>query len=286
LIRRLFLLLAVAALSPAMAHAAAGSGEPIVLGQSYALESATLGGERRINVALPASYASDTDRRYPVLYLLDGGVDQDFVHIVGTSLLGALWGRQAEVIVVGIESVDRRRELTGSADDPELKARYPTAGHAAEFRRFLREEVKPFVAAHYRTSGENGVIGESLAGLFIAETWLREPDLFGSYAAISPSLWWDKAALAEQAPGLIGRAQAGHRLLVVAENEGPDLRAPVDRFVAALGDASGWCYASQQAYGHATVYHATSPMALQFLFPPAEEPGPRLGFAIECAKSN
>src|SRR5690349_13606477 len=165
-----------------------------------------------------AGYATSA-RAYPVLYLLDGGLDQDFVHIVGTSQLGGAWGRQQEAIVVGIESKDRRSELVGPTRDPALLAKYPTAGHSAEFRRFVRQSVKPFVAAHFRTNGQDGVIGESLAGLFVVETWLREPDLFGAYAAISPSLWWDGEALTREAAALVGPRQAGKRLYLATANE-------------------------------------------------------------------
>jgi predicted alpha/beta superfamily hydrolase len=153
------------------------------------------------------------------------------------------------------------------------------------FRAFLRDELKPMIAARYRTNGHDGVIGESLAGLFIAETWLREPGLFESYAAVSPSLWWDKEALSREAASLIGPRQAGHRLLLETASEGADMQVPVDRLVAALGGAKGWCYAPHADLTHATIYHAVSPTALQFLFPPATAPDPQTGFEIRCART-
>ena len=129
------------------------AGQPIVVGQSYTLDAPTLGDARTINVALPAGYADHPERRYPVLYLIDGGVDQDFVHIAGTVQLGAIWGRMDDAIVIGIASKDRRRELAGPTSDPRLLAQYPTAGDSALFRAFIRDDLKPWVAAHYRTDG-------------------------------------------------------------------------------------------------------------------------------------
>jgi len=279
-IRSLFLLAAMLIATPVSAQ----TGEPITLGESFTLDSSVMGTARTINVYLPPSYAEEPERHYPVLYLLDGGVDQDFVHVVGTTILGSLWGRSSQAIVVGVASVDRRSELTGSADDPALAERYPTAGHSDVFRRFLRDEVKPFVAARFRTNGDDAVIGESLAGLFIAETWLVEPDLFGSYAAISPSLWWDKEALSHRAASLVGGAHQGRRLLVIAENEGAEYRVPVDRFVGALSAADAWCYIPRDDLNHANIYHAVTPTALQFLLPPAQPPEPSFGFTIDCAR--
>ena len=59
------------------------------------------------------------------------------------------------------------------------------------------------VVAYRGTTFEDAVIGESLAGLFIVETYLREPALFDRYAAVSPSLWWDGQALSREAVALL-----------------------------------------------------------------------------------
>ena len=77
--------------------------------------------------------------------------------------------------------------------------RCPTSGGSAAYRRFLAEELKPWIAARYRTSGETALIGESLAGLFVVETFLKQPVLFDAYIAASPSLWWDDQSLARGA---------------------------------------------------------------------------------------
>ncbi|RIV79797.1 alpha/beta hydrolase [Pelagerythrobacter aerophilus] len=257
---------------------------PIVVGQSQAMEYRP-GDVRQVNVYLPDGYA-DSGKAYPVLYLIDGGLSQDFLHIAGASQLGSMWGRSQPAIVVGIETKDRRAELIGSRGNTEQRKAYPTAGNSAAFRTFIRDRVKPFVASHYRTSGADAVIGESLAGLFIVETWLREPSLFGSYAAVSPSIWWDDGALAKQAPKLIGPRQVGHRLYVATEDEGADYQANFERLTAALSGHMGWCYALRPDVTHATIYHAVSPEALQFLFPPSEAPDPQFGFEVQCSRKS
>jgi hypothetical protein len=258
--------------------------QPITIGTSHSIASKPLGEARTINVVLPASYASETKRRYPVLYVIDGGVGQDLLHVAGTAQLGAIWGRSQEAIVVGIETRDRRRELVGPTRDAELLKKYPTAGSSAAFRAFIRGEVKPLVARTYRVDGHDAVIGESLAGLFIVETWVREPRLFGSYAAIDPSLWWDKEALSRAAARSIGAAQSGHPLYVAIAKEQIEERAPADRLMTAvLRGPTRWCLNPRGDLGHATIYHTLTPEALQFLLPPAEAPPPEFGFEVKCS---
>lgn len=259
---------------------------PITIGETHMLASKPLAQERTVNVYLPAGYATSA-KTYPVLYLIDGGLDQDFLHIAGTSALGALWARSQDVIVVGIATQDRRRELTGPTSDPALLKEFPTAGGSAAFRAFIRDEVMPMVAKTYRISEQTGVIGESLAGLFIVETYLTEPDLFDHYAAISPSLWWDDERLAKASGELLAKPSARpHRLYLTFANEGREMQTGVDRFTTALVASKLadqiWCYAPRPDLTHATIYHNVSPEALQFLFPTSVEQDPKSGFDLSC----
>jgi predicted alpha/beta superfamily hydrolase len=277
----------IASLLAATAAAAAVQSSPITLGTSYRWQSPAMGEERVVNVVLPEDYASQPNRRYPVLYVIDGGVEQDLIHISGTQKLNAAWGRSSEAIVVGIATKDRRRELVGSTRDPELLNQYPTAGHSADFRRFIRAEVQPFVTRGFRTTGSSAVIGESLAGLFILETYLTEPDLFGSYGAVSPSTWWDKEALSLTAAARVGRAQSKHPLYLAVGNEGAEIRRADGRIVSAIaGKVSRWCYAERPELVHSTLYHAVSPELLQFVLPPAQSPDPAFGFEVRCSKKS
>lgn len=278
-------MLSGAASLEAMAESRNSSAQPIVIGQTHIIQSRILGQDREVNVYLPPEYA-DKSKRFPVLYIIDGGLDQDFLHVAGTSQLGAIWARSQPVVVVGVATKDRRAELAGPTSDPELLRKYPTAGKSSRFRDYIRNEVKPLIARTYRINGKDGVIGESLAGLFIAETYLREPTLFGAYAAISPSLWWDKERLSHEAAGLLGEKAPGRPLYLSVANEGADMQSGVDRLVAALGARTGWCYAPRFDLTHATIYHSISPAALQFLFPTDVEQDPESGFEIKCSKKS
>lgn len=256
--------------------------ELITIGSSQRLYAQSLGEVRTINVVLPPTYSKAPSRRYPVLYLIDGGVEQDLLHIAGVVQLGAIWGRSAEAIVVGIETKDRRRELVGPTQDPELLSRYPTAGSSEKFRTFLRDQVKPFVEEHYRTSGADAVLGESLAGLFVIETYLNEPELFGGYGAIDPSLWWDKEALSQTAAQKTDERQMGHPLFLAIAKEQSEEPAAFQRTVSALQNKGmTFCLAMRPEHTHATIYQQTSPEVIQYLMPPVEEPS---GFRINCTQ--
>jgi predicted alpha/beta superfamily hydrolase len=242
---------------------------------------------RIVNVLLPAGYAKNPEKRYPVLYLIDGGLEQDLLHVAGAVHLGAVWGRSAEAIVVGIETKDRRKELSGPTKDAELLKRYPTAGSSASFRGFIRDEVKPLITTHYRTNGRDVVLGESLAGLFIVETYMADPTLFDAYAAIDPSLWWDREALSRKAAVQVGIGQKAKQVYLAIAKEQAETPAPMQRVAGAVQEAgSPMCLAWRQDLLHATIYQQLTPQALQFLLPPAEQPPPETGFNVQCSQRN
>ncbi|WP_231638794.1 alpha/beta hydrolase [Aurantiacibacter marinus] len=271
----------IAALALAVPAAAQDAGTPITIGRSHLV---SYGGEetaRAINVYLPQGYG-EGEESYPVLYLIDGGMDQDFLHVSGTSALNALWGRSQPAIVVGITTRDRRAELIGTPGTAEEREAFPTAGNAASFRAFVRDEVKPLIEANYRTNGMNAVIGESLAGLFIVETWLTEPELFDGYGAINPSLWWDGQALARSATAALADGNARGRLLVSYSNEGPDTQEPIEMVAAAAGE--GACLLATPDLTHATAYHTLTPTVLQYLLPTGYDFEPEWGFTVPCAQ--
>lgn len=65
------------------------------------------------------------------------------------------------------------------------------SGGAPLFRRFIAEELVPFMAGAYRTTPQRVLVGHSYGGLFAAWVALHDPRLFGGYVIVSPSLWYD-----------------------------------------------------------------------------------------------
>jgi predicted alpha/beta superfamily hydrolase len=171
--------------------------EPFSIGTTHTFQSAVLNEERKLNVYLPASYHPDSAKSYPVIYLLDGSGDEDFIHVAGlVQFLTFPWiDLMPESIVVGIANVDRRRDFTSPSDNEQDNIDLPTNGGAGAFTRFLREEVQPLIEATYPTIDDKSLIGQSLGGLFATEILFIEPSLFDHYYIVSPSLWWNDESL-------------------------------------------------------------------------------------------
>ena len=183
----------------AQSKLAASLPAPLRIGQTFTIRSRVLGETRRINVYLPAVYADSPSVRLPVLYMPDGGIKEDFLHVAGLVQVSAGNGTMRPFILVGIENTQRRRDLTGPTTVHDDSTIAPVVGGSAAFRRFIRTELMPLIRSRYRTTGETAIVGESLAGLFVVETFLREPDLFDTYIAFDPSLWWNDAKLVDEA---------------------------------------------------------------------------------------
>lgn len=271
--KHLFVALAVllGACATATAQPSTG-GAPITWGASYTLEFN--GQPHQVNVWTPPDYA-ETDQRYDVLYLIDGGLDQDFGHITGLAHLGWLSWTYEPLIVVGIRTGERIHELTPAPTDPRYRAAFPNAGGAPSFRRYIETAVIPFVEANYRTRPRRALIGESLAGLFVVDTLLNQPTLFNDYIAVSPSLWWDDRALARSAAAQAARPELlGRRLYLAIADEGGTMQDGVDRLRTALAAAPHHVelrYSDRSATEtHATIFHGAALEALRWLY--ASEP--------------
>lgn len=174
--------------------------KPFVLGEIIELQSKVLNEKRILNIYLPEGYNSKGSIKYPVIYLLDGSADEDFIHIVGIVQYNSFeWiNIVPKSIVVGIATVDRRRDFTFPTTIEADKKTFPSAGHSDKFISFIETELQPFVETKYKTTQTKTIIGQSLGGLLQTEILLKKPRLFTKYIIISPSLWWDNGSLLNQ----------------------------------------------------------------------------------------
>ena len=186
-----------------------------VIGTVDTIQSGILGEKRIVNIYLPDDYSPDAANGYPVIYLLDGGADEDFVHIVGlVKYFTTSWvNRFSPSIVVGIENVNRRRDFTFATSNLDFvtktgfdKNSFPQHGGSPKFIAFIEKELQPFIQSHYKTNASKTIIGESLGGLLATEILLKNPSLFNTYIIISPSLWWGDESLLAETPALIKRS--------------------------------------------------------------------------------
>jgi uncharacterized protein len=176
------------------------------------------------NIYLPQGYHKDSV--YPVIYLLDGSANEDFIHIAGILQFGNMMEIFPQAILVGIANVDRKRDFTFPTTIEEDKKAYPTTGGSAKFITFIEKELQPFIQKKYKVGAEKTIIGQSLGGLLAAEILLKQPSLFTTYIIVSPSLWWDNESLLRAAPELMrGKLYDGKQVCVSVGNEHPQMVA-------------------------------------------------------------
>lgn len=269
----LSLLLSAVSAAPLMAAeptAQTAAASPLVIGETFTIQSKALGETRRINVYRPQPWGLDPKTPLPVLYMPDGGIGEDFLHLAGLVQVLTGNGSMRPFLLVGIENTERRRDMTGPSRDPEDQKIAPRIGGSAAYRDFLRDELMPQIRQRYATTDERALIGESLAGLFVIETLLQEPAMFNSYIALDPSLWWNHGALlsgaGKQVPSV---ARSGARLFLASSGQ-PELAASSARLAAVLQQASPATLVKYQTLPeetHATIYHPAALQGLRTLFP-------------------
>ena len=251
------------------------SAAPLIIGETFTIDSKVMHEMRRINVYMPPGYADSATLRVPVLYMPDGGLAEDFLHVAGLVQVGVGNGTMRPFLLVGIENTKRRRDMTGPTENADDKKIAPQVGGSAAFREFIRTELMPAIRQRYRTTSETAIVGESLAGLFVVETFLLSPDMFDTYIAFDPSLWWNNGKLANDAGTLLkGRALKG-KSLYLAGSSNSGLAEVAEKLSAPLKGAASsglsWKYTSLPNETHATIYHPAALDAFRYLFkPPAQ----------------
>ncbi|WP_118950939.1 alpha/beta hydrolase [Taibaiella helva] len=250
----------------------APSTRPFAIGVIDSLRSGILGETRPLNIYLPASYGQDLKATYPVIYLLDGSADEDFIHIAGlVQYYNFPWiNRFPESIVVGIANTNRKRDFTFAVPNLDFlkamnfdKSLFPAYGGSAAFMDFIQKELQPYVAAHYRTTSGKTLIGQSLGGLLATEILLKRTSLFDTYILISPSLWWGAEALLQQKP-----APGKPRVYLAIGNEGTIMVSDARRLSSWLkqnGIPVLFDYMGDE--DHATIGHQAVMNAFKRLYP-------------------
>jgi predicted alpha/beta superfamily hydrolase len=242
-----------------------------VVGETFTIAAKSLGETRRLNVYAPADYTASPDLRLPVLYMPDGGVKEDFLHVAGLVQVLTGNGTMRPFLLVGIENTERRRDMTGPTENNEDRRIAPRVGGSAAFRAFIRDELFPEVKRRYRTTNETAIVGESLAGLFVVETFLQAPEMFDTYIAFDPSLWWNSEKLVKTSGDLLrANSRLGRSLFLASSGDGT-LEEPL-RTLAARVEQSGAHVRYEHMPGetHATIYHPAALRAFRVLFrPPA-----------------
>jgi enterochelin esterase family protein len=143
---------------------------------------------RRLFVYAPPGYDTDTDERYPVLYLQHGGgedetgwADQGRTDVILDNLVAA--GRARPMLVV-IANGNLPRE-------PGVTGIYSRAGMTG-FTRELLENIVPYIDANFRTHADakhRALAGLSMGGGQSFFVGLANTDVFSAVGAFSTGLF-------------------------------------------------------------------------------------------------
>jgi len=239
--------------------------DPIPNHDTFKIASKEVKETRIINVWTPPSYENSSES-FPVLYMPDGGIKEDFPHIANT--LSKLIEEKSipPMILVGIENTKRRRDLTGFSET-ESDAQYcPLTDGAKDFRAFITKELFNEIDKRYRTNTVKGIIGESLAGLFVMETFMLNPELFNFYIAFDPSLWWNDHYLVTNSKQLFEKFPDTEVTLWFAGSSAEDISRYTKELAQVLkNDAPHkltWNYSDAPNEKHHTIFRALKEEAL------------------------
>jgi predicted alpha/beta superfamily hydrolase len=179
-----------------------------------ALHSNILNEDRAIQVLLPEGYWPGSGEKYDVLYVLDGDGDWNLklLSTIGRFVQGESF--MPPFILVALPNTNRMRDFM-----PTHVAATPGSGGADKFLAFLKNELIPYVDKTYPSNGHNMLFGHSAGGLFAMYALLNEPQLFDSYLAIDPALWWDGGYIHKLAAQKLGPAQSGKSFFVAGRDE-------------------------------------------------------------------
>lgn len=233
--------------------------------ETFIIESKIIGEDRTINVWVPEGYKTNSDS-LPVMYMTDGGVDEDFPHIANTLSELIIQNRIKPLILVGIENTQRRRDLTGFTEVEEDKEIAPVIGGAEKFRTFIKDELFPEINNRYKTTNEKSIIGESLSGLFVIETFLLTPEMFNNYIAFDPSLWWNNNYLVRTAKEHLEEFPSDEKRIWFAGSNTIEISPSTKKLATILETENRsnikWEYTYEPKETHSTIFRATKEKAL------------------------
>src|SRR5690349_11052811 len=146
--------------------------------------------DRPVIVFLPPSYASERNRRYPVVYALHGysiGAEQWTQEIHVPQTIEGAFARGARDMIVVLP--DSKTVHNGSM--------YSSSVTTGDFEAFIARDVVAYIDAHYRTiprRESRGLAGHSMGGYGASRIGMKHADVFGSLYIMSPCCLSPRAA--------------------------------------------------------------------------------------------
>ncbi|AFU99329.1 alpha/beta hydrolase [Simiduia agarivorans] len=198
--------------------------------QVHTLAMPSLNRERAVRVYLPPSYADNTERHYPVLYLHDGqNLFDEATSFLGEWSLDETLDALAvshglEIIAIGI---DNGAELRAQELIPWPHPELPVA-EGDRYLDFIEKTLKPWADNRFRTrtaAEHTAILGSSLGGLISHYAAHTRPQLFGKAGVLSPSYWVSEQSFAMTQPNGVHQ----RLLFLMGEKEGGSMVPDFDR---------------------------------------------------------
>lgn len=226
--------------------------DPMIIAQQFTLASDVLGVKRNFYIHLPANYANST-KRYPVMFMTDARSTLQQISSVTQQLSGSA-RRIPEIIVVAITNNGGRAQ--------DLSERPGTMN----FLSFIVDELKPYINQHYKTNGENLLLGTSMGGEFVIRALLERPEAFDAYFANSPSIYKNDLALVKKAKSISLSGQTiAKKLYINVANEG--FNFGVDELIFGLRKfpvkGLKWSFTKNEQESHGSIGMASAHKDLQ-----------------------
>jgi len=235
---------------------------PIINGYTHSLQSKTLNQQRRYMVSLPENY-HESSQAYATLYVIDS--DFQFQHVAMVANNMARMGKIPPMIVVGIANqgnADYVLQNTWSVDGEK------DFGGAANYYRYIKDELVPLIDKKYRSNGNRIMSGYSLGGLFTTYTMCQDDTPFNAFLAMSPSYWVDNYSATKSIAKCIKDYQ-GQRpplFLSVANEEGMGVTKLRDNLKALALKDWHWQFKHYPQENHFSTALPAMHDALSFLF--------------------
>jgi len=194
-------------------------------GDVVIIASKILHENRTVYTHYPKPDSSNINKRFPVLYLMDGESHFDMLSQYADYL--GRWDVKVipQMIVVGITNTKRTRDLTptvsiidyfGKPDTSATSWMKPSGGNE-EFLRFIHEELIPYIDTNYKTQAYKILAGHSFGGIASINCLLTHPAMFDAYIAISPSFWWDREYVLKLADRTLQKGAALNKTLFYSD---------------------------------------------------------------------
>ena len=191
------------------------------------IHSKILNEDRKIYVHCPKPDSTNLDKRFPVLYIMDGENHFELLAQYADYLSRPDVVAIPKMIIVGIPNTDRRRDLTPTSSitdysgKPDSNNLTKPSGGNNNFLKFIYTELIPAIDTSYKTEPYKIFAGHSFGGLSSINCMLTHPDMFDAYIAVSPSLYWDNRYLLKLTDQKLKKGSALNKMFFYSDgNEG------------------------------------------------------------------